>query len=80
MVSELAIFAEKLSKITPPKKVIIGSLQTILLCIVGELAGGGFAVVAVNVGSKWRVTDDTWHMKHDTYNYGILNGTKYDIQ
>ena len=42
VVSELAILAQKLSKIARWKKFNFGSLQTILLCILGELAGGGF--------------------------------------
>ena len=34
------------------------SLPTSLLCIVRELAGGGFVVVAVGVGNRCHVTSD----------------------
>ena len=47
------------------------SLQAILMCLVGELAGGRFVAVAVSTsdlwqvtGDKWQVTCDTWHMTH----------------
>ena len=33
-----------------------GSLQTILLCVVGELAGGGSVAVAVGASDMWQVT------------------------
>ena len=47
-VSEFAIFAQKWSKITLlKKKHFCGSLQTILLYIEGELAGGGSVAMAV---------------------------------
>ena len=44
VISEFAILAQKWSKIAPRKKIVFGSLQTILLYIVGELAGGGHNV------------------------------------
>ena len=44
------------------KKMICGSLQTILLCLVGELAKGGSVSVAVGVSDMWQVRGDTWHM------------------
>ena len=46
----------------------------ILLCILGELAGGGSVAVAVGVSDIWQVTGDmqngtrdTWHMIHDMW-------------
>ena len=50
MVSELAILAQKGTKIGPPKNCIyfFGYLQSSLLYIVGELAGE--ESVAVNIG------------------------------
>ena len=36
-----------------------GSLRTSLLCISGELEGGGSAAVAVVVSDRWQVTRDT---------------------
>ena len=38
-----------------------------LLCIVGELAGGGSVAVAVCVGDMWQVTCDTWYLTPDTW-------------
>ena len=35
---------------------VVGSLQTSQLCIVGELAGGGFLAVAVVIRTRWLVT------------------------
>ena len=45
---------------------VFGSLQTSLLCIMGELAGGGSLAVAVGV-DRWHATHDTWHVKNDTW-------------
>ena len=41
------------------KFLVFGSLQTSLLCIVGELAGGGSVTVAVGVSDRWHATCDT---------------------
>ena len=49
MVSEFAILAQTWSIIASEKKLIFGSLQTMLLCIVGELAAGGSVAAAVGV-------------------------------
>ena len=43
-----------------------GSLKTILLCIVRELAWGGSDAVAVGLSESWLVTRNTWHVTHDT--------------
>ena len=45
------------------EKLTFGSLQTILLCIVGKLAGGGSVAVAVGVSDMCQVTGDTQHMQ-----------------
>ena len=62
------------------------SLQTTLLCIVGELAGqGGPVAVAVCVSDRWQVTWDPWHLTHDTWNvtcdrwFNFLINFYYDI-
>ena len=48
-----------------------GSLQTSLLCIMEELAGGGYVAVAVSVSERvsdsWKETRDMWHWTHDTW-------------
>ena len=46
-----------------------GSFQVSLLCIVGELAGGGSVAVAVSLSDKWQVTCDRWRMTHDTWHF-----------
>ena len=46
VVSEFATLAQKGSPMSPQS---LWSLQTILLCIVGELVGGGSGAVAVGV-------------------------------
>ena len=38
---------------------VFWSLQTNLLCIVGELAGGGSVAVAVGVSDRLQLTRDT---------------------
>ena len=56
---------------------VLGSLQTCLLCIVGELAEGGSVAVAVSVTHEtqnvksytWHVTCHTWHLTPDTWYY-----------
>ena len=48
-----------------------GSLRTMLLCIVGELAGGGIITVAVGVSDRWQVTRHTWHLTSDTWHLFI---------
>ena len=70
--AELAILAQKWSKIAL-KKLIFGSLRTILLWIVGELAGVGSGAVAVGVSDMWNMTGDMqhvlrnrWHVTCDT--------------
>ena len=40
-------------------------LQTCLLCIMGEFAGGGS--VAVGISDRWQVTGDTVHMTRYTW-------------
>ena len=47
-------------------------MQAILLCMVGELAGGGSVAVAVGVSNMLQVTSDTGHVTHDT-----LQATRY---
>ena len=44
---------------------VLGSLLTSLLCIMGELAGGGTVTVAVGVGDRL-VTCDTRHVTRVT--------------
>ena len=48
------------------------SLRTRLLCIVGELAWGGYVAALVGISDRWKVTGDRsqvtrnmWHMTHD---------------
>ena len=43
------------------------SLQIILLCMVGELAGGGTMTVAVGVSDMWQLTRNMWHLTHDMW-------------
>ena len=60
---------------TTEKKLILGSLQTIvngslqttLLCIVGHLSEGGFVALAIGVSEMWQVTGDTQHMTVTPY-------------
>ena len=40
---------------------VFGSLQTSLLCIIGELAVGGPVAVAVGIRDRWQVSGDRWH-------------------
>ena len=53
LVLEMAIFAQKWSKISAPKKVDFWVLfkisSSILLCILGEVPGGGSVALAVGV-------------------------------
>ena len=44
---------------------IFGSWQTSLLCIVGELTGGGSVTVVVGNIDRWQVTRNTWNRTHD---------------
>ena len=44
---------------------IFGSLQTSLLCIMGELVGGGSVTVAVGVSNRWQVALATRHVTLD---------------
>ena len=44
---------------------VFGSLQTSLLCIMGELAGEGSVALAVAVSDRLQVTSDTRHIKCD---------------
>ena len=53
IVSELEIFPHKGAKVAPQKNMIFLSLQTSLLCIVGELGDGGSMAVAVGVSNIW---------------------------
>ena len=46
---------------------VFGSLQTNLLSMVGELAGGGSAALAVDSNDIWQVTGDTQHLTGDTW-------------
>ena len=55
LVSDLAILAHKWSKI------YVKITSSILLCIVGELAGGGSVAVTLVTCDRWQVTQDTWH-------------------
>ena len=51
-----------MAKIAP----VCGSWQTILVCIVEELAGGGSLAVAVGVSDMGKVTHDMHQITHDT--------------
>ena len=42
--------------------VLVHISSSILVCILGELAGGGFEVVAVGVSDMWHATRDTLHL------------------
>ena len=50
--------------VKPPGNIL--SSQTILLCIVGELARGGFVAVAVSVSYMRQVIGGMQHMTHYT--------------
>ena len=41
---------------------VLGSLQTILLCIIRDLTGAESVAVAVNISDKGQVTRDTQHL------------------
>ena len=43
-----------------------GSLQAILLCILGELAGEGAVAVAVGINDRLQGTGDTRRVTYDT--------------
>ena len=51
-------------KLPSGKKWMFGSVQTILLFVVGELVGGGSVAVPVGV---WQKTGETGHMPHKTW-------------
>ena len=53
-------------KLPVEKNLIFGSLQTILLCIVLELAGGGSVAVAVGISDMLQVKGDMRHLTPDT--------------
>ena len=46
---------------------VLGSVQTRLLCIMGDSAGGGSVAVAVGISDKLqvKVTRDMWYGTHD---------------
>ena len=46
---------------------VFGSLQTSLMLIVGESAGGGYVAVAVGVSNRWQVTGDRWQETRNTW-------------
>ena len=46
--------------------------SSILLCILGELPGGGFAVVFFVVSDIWQVTGSTWHLTYVTWLFLII--------
>ena len=48
----LHFWLEKGQKLPSGKKLIFWSSETILLCIVGEVAGGGSVAMAVGVSNK----------------------------
>ena len=61
-------------KLAPGIKVICWSSRNILLCIMGQLAGGGTMALAVGFSDMWQVkrntrhaTHDTWHVTHDLW-------------
>ena len=45
---------------------VFGWLRTSLLCIAGELAGGGPVALAIGVSDRWQVTGDVSNMACDT--------------
>ena len=49
----------------------------ILLCVLGELAGGGSEIVAVGVSDMWQVTGDIQHVTCDTWH--VKPGGKFEI-
>ena len=42
-------------------------LEPPVLCIVGELAGGGSMAVAVSASDMWHVAHDMWHVTTDMW-------------
>ena len=42
-------------------------LQNSPLCIMGELAGGGPAALAVSASDRWHATPNTWHVTRDIW-------------
>ena len=55
--------------------VVFGSLQTSLLCIMGESAGEGSVAVAVGVSDRWHVTHDKCNVKRDMWH--LTHGTPF---
>ena len=49
------------------KNGVFGFLQSTPLCIVGELAGGGSAAVAVGIKDRWHVLGDRWQVPGDRW-------------
>ena len=61
-------FLNNCLKMLRAKNLNCGSLQTILLCMVGELAGGGSMSVGVGVTpSNWHLTPDILHVTPNTW-------------
>ena len=46
---------------------VLGSFQTSLLCLVGELAGGQSVAMAFGISNKWQVRCDMWHVICDMW-------------
>ena len=67
-VSEFVILDQKGAKIASFKNVdfLFGSMKTIILCIVGELAERGLVAVAVGISDILQVTCDMQNMTGDT--------------
>ena len=55
---------------------VFGSLQTSLLGIVGELAGGGCVALTVGDSDTWPVTGGRWHRTHVAWHMLLLFLTK----
>ena len=49
------------------------SLQTSLVCLLGELAGRGSVAMSVSVSDKWKVTGDMWHATQELFSSFILS-------
>ena len=65
-------FDSEMVKNHPRKKSILGSSRTILLCIVGKLAGGGYVAVAFGVSEMCQVTGDTRHITRHRFSVSRL--------
>ena len=51
---------------------VLGSLQTSLMRIIGELAGRGSVNVAVSISDRWQLSHNMWHVTPDMWYVNIF--------